>query len=802
MPEGILGHALTLPGGADGLLEGVRDLAVTELGGRTLLLSVTAAGGGGLAVHEIGTDGSLARLAVAGLPGPALAGVPVTLTLVGTASGPLVLVTGDGAGIRAFRLQDSGNLAPLAAIDDLAALPRDLVALAPVTTPQGTFVYGLRAEAPAPLAWRLDARDRLAETATGLSPDAPDPLGRLTAVTGPGGQAYLAAAGSGDAGVVLYRVAETGALTETARLGPAEGPGIGAASDIESVSHGGRSFVLVAGQASGTISVLEVTAAGGLRVADHVIDTLGSRFGATTTLDTLVSGGMVHVAAGGGDRGTALFRLEADGRLLHLASVADDGGTALDGLAAAALCDPGGTPRLVTAALREPGLSLFDIDTGALRVLRDGGGSERLTGQAGADLFVLGADGLPDRIDGFDPGEDRIDLSGWVFFRGAAQLDYTRLADGAVIAFGDERLEIHTRAGTPLERATLDALELAPVHRFLPGWVEALGGVGPDIPEPPPPAPAPGRAIAGTLQDDILTGDVGDDTMRGHAGNDRMSGEGGNDMIWGGDGADLVNGNAGNDALEGEAGDDLMAGGIGWDAMRGGDGADLLRGQDGRDTLDGGAGDDRLFGNNGFDMLTGGEGADEAQGGLGSDTLDGGAGDDRLEGNSGTDLLRGQDGHDHLLGNAGADRLEGGAGDDRLEGGINHDRLLGGAGRDTLSGDNGSDTLEGGAGNDLLKGNAGADRLDGGAGDDDLHGGIGADVFVFSGGHDRVLDFGEVDGLLLASGLWGGAATEAALRARVEVTAAGLVLDFGAGGSLTLLGESDPAVLSGTVEWF
>ncbi|RLT12749.1 MAG: CHRD domain-containing protein [Planctomycetota bacterium] len=110
-------------------------------------------------------------------------------------------------------------------------------------------------------------------------------------------------------------------------------------------------------------------------------------------------------------------------------------------------------------------------------------------------------------------------------------------------------------------------------------------------------------------------------------------------------------------------------------------------------SFDGGAGNDALLGGSGDDVFLGGNGNDNASGGSGNDSLDGGAGNDVLTGN---------DGADNLLGGAGDDRLDAGHGNDVLNGQAGNDILLGGAGNDLLTGDTGNDAFDGGADTDRI----------------------------------------------------------------------------------------------------
>ena len=149
--------------------------------------------------------------------------------------------------------------------------------------------------------------------------------------------------------------------------------------------------------------------------------------------------------------------------------------------------------------------------------------------------------------------------------------------------------------------------------------------------------------------------------------------------------------------------------------------------------------------------------------------------------------------NDRITGTGGDDRYSGGLGQDVIAGLGGNDRLDGGDGNDRLFGGSGRDQMLGGAGRDRLFGGDGHDRLNGNLGNDAMTGGAGADTFVFSGGADRITDFRPADRIDLR-------AVESIkgfhdLKAHHTSDEGGvLVIDDGAGNTLTLLGMTEAAM--------
>lgn len=865
MAAGQFEHLETRWGDVGSAMASACDMLVVEIDGHAVLYTVTPPGGAGLVAWDISGAGAPVELARRPLPGPAMAGVQPELSLVESGERPLLLVTGAGG--------DSGVVSvPL----DGAARPggvtawgaRDLTGvlahLAEIEVGGRTMVFGSDAGTGALAAVTLgeDGSPASVAAVTTLGA-APTALAGFTA----GGSTHLLVATAGDVTLASYLVRADGSLVPAGSLDRVGGPGIEGPSVLRTVTVDGTDYAIVGGTVSGTLSVFAVAADGTLTLTDHLIDSRDTRFDGVSEIAVASTPDGAWVVAAGADSGLSLFRLLPGGSLLHVESIEDDPGTALDGVGGLALEVQDGALELFAVSSGEYGLGRFRIDLadgatlrasdaggpvsgsagsdllwggegddvlagqGGADLLHDGAGQDVLKGGTGADLFILADDGTSDRIDDFQAGADRIDVSRWPFLRDESQLQLIPRANGGELRFGDEVLHLVSADGASLSvEAMRQALIWGP-SRMLPDWVERLvaeeqaaspqesGPTADDGTAGDPGASGPGSfhatpradAFQGGEDDDVVEGLGGDDDLRGGGGNDRLDGgggadqlrgEAGDDILFGGDGsdelrgqegADKIWGDEGHDRIWGHDGADKLRGDIGWDELHGGGGDDQIWGNDGRDRIWGDDGNDELWGNDGVDEIRGGDGDDMLYGGRGPDTLIGDAGNDQLWGHNYHDVMKGLAGDDWMDGGQGNDQLYGGDGADDLDGGASADRIWGDDGADRLNGSGGDDELWGGAGDDLLlggrrhdvlDGGAGQDRLEGEQGDDRLFGGAGNDILDGGGGEDR-LDGGAGDDVLT-----GGA------HADVFVFTGGddRILDFQDDGDRLLL---DPALWSG-----
>ncbi|GAA3859296.1 hypothetical protein [Celeribacter arenosi] len=532
-----------------------------------------------------------------------------------------------------------------------------------------------------------------------------------------GGQTYVALASRVDNSVTLYRLSDDGTLLRTSEYGANYQLGLNTPVDMQTVTIGDQTYLLVAGQESDSLTVLGIDADGAMNLVDHAIGSTATRLHQLTVMEQIEVKGHHFVIVGGGADGLTLLEVLPDGHLITHGSIADTNAMTLDNVSALVVTEANGQINVFVASETEVGVTRLTIPTDTLGtlvtgtqagetligsalsdtifgagggdnllglsgddILVDGTGADSMTGGAGADRFVFNADGKTDTITDFSITQDRLDLSAFPLLRSVDQLNIIPTATGARVTYGDETIEIHSDTGYPILPDQLRARIDLPLSHITEG------------------ASAPGEVFTGTTGNDILTGSGAGDLFEAWDGDDILVGMGGADSYVGGAGHDTVDFSWSQRGVT----IDLLA-------------AQLNTGDAFASHFDG---IEAFITSDLADEFYGDDDANHVNLGDGSDIAEGRGGDDYLNGGRNNDLLRGGDGNDTLLGGHGRDTLYGDAGDDVLDGGTKDDVLHGGDGNDTLHGGSDDDIMYGDAGNDTFTGSNGVDFYDGGTGRD------------------------------------------------------------------------------------
>ncbi len=464
--------------GSATLDSGIGDTALKTFNGDTYLYTVTGPAGGVVVWRLV--DGAMPQLmdteyytgTITFLVGRS--GTPVTLG--GTTQ--LVLDVNTATGLVGYDLNTDGTLGGLqetgtltgggniSAVAQASAGAGDVLALAHQDTGQiGTYqVNG-------------DGTLTLAGLVTGRA----DSMQILQAGAG---QFVISGDAASNAITTHALDTATGTLTAIDNSAAIGTLGIAAPTAIEVVQAYGQSWVVVAGSASNSLSVMELSSDGRLIPTDHVLDTLNTRFGAVQDLSVVEVDGRVFVVAGGGDDGITLFTLTPDGQLVHLDSFADTLASGLQNVQTLSVAHIGDELQIWAASQQDAGLTQLSFSVADLGVVQEGFGTingsaqddmlsgsvldsvllggagddiliagsaaTTMTGGAGADIFIMQYGSAPTTITDFEAGIDRLDLFDFPMLRTPAQLTFTATAQGADIQYMDEIVHVFSASGGPL----------------------------------------------------------------------------------------------------------------------------------------------------------------------------------------------------------------------------------------------------------------------------------------------------------------------------------------------------------------
>ncbi|MFV0408805.1 MAG: calcium-binding protein [Paracoccus sp. (in: a-proteobacteria)] len=600
--------------------------------------------------------------------------------------------------------------------------------------------------------------------------------------------------------LALYRIDNSGP-TLISQVDGSNEIGISAPREVVTVATADGTFLIASGGESSSLSVFHMTASGGMRLTDHVIDSGYTRFQAATAMASVVVDGRAFIFVGGADDGLSVMTLDGQGRLILLTGLIDTDELALADVSAIEARVIDGKVAVFVTSATERGISHFSFDPGNVgasevgsgqingtarddiligagdKALVLGGsgddiliartGAVELRGGPGVDTFIPGYGASKVTIKDFTKGQDRIDLSELAFVRSIAQLQLLPTVTGALLLVQETRIDILTADGKALRPGDFtDAMfRLAHYANDIdfsklvdpvspdpdrPGTLDP-GGTGTDHQVPnngerywaPPPLPPPtsmANPQFGTARADRLVVPGTAMTINALAGDDVIIGHRERDNLLGGHGNDTIFGGADMDFIRGEDGRDSLMGQLGADRIYGGAGGDYIAGGPDNDRLFGQAGSDTIYGQDGRDVIWGGDGGDVLRGGPGMDLLVGVAGPDTIDG--------GPD-HDWLIGAGGNNRIIGGEGNDLIQGwGFGN----------VLIGDGGNDSVYGGMGRDYVFLNDGDDRGFGRGGDDFIIGNRGNDLILGGDGNDHLIGHDDHDTLWGGNGddiLWG-----------------------------------------------
>ena len=445
---GFFSHQGIVRSGQIALDRAISDLELKATPNGVFLVSTSGANGG-LASFEIEANGTLdlvdthffgaaqARLGSSQIRALDIGGTGYVFTsMIGSQNLIGQVFSGSGALGATSRIAGfSGKTGAMAALED-------------ITLPGGHFLYAAKHDGNGVDAYRLSgsAHHLSGASVTDSAQTYASGIADLSTAT-IGGRTFLLTLSGREHGISSFEIGSNGSLTHSGRLGAQQGLGVNAPTDLETVSAYGSTYAVIASAGSSSLTVLKLNNGGSFERADHILDTLHTRFAGVTAVETVKVNGQVYVLAGGADDGLSLFVMLPDGRLQHLESIAQTNSNSLGNIQDMVATRIGSDIQVYAASGTSPGISQLTVDLPTLGsnliggsgndrlngtadaevifggdgndtlhggfgddYIVDGPGTDSMTGSGGADVFVLSYDRQPDRILDFQPYRDWIDL--------------------------------------------------------------------------------------------------------------------------------------------------------------------------------------------------------------------------------------------------------------------------------------------------------------------------------------------------------------------------------------------------------
>ncbi|MCG7522192.1 dockerin type I domain-containing protein [Ruegeria sp. Ofav3-42] len=467
--------------GSAALDSGIRDTALKTLNGVTYLYSLTGAGGG-IAVWKL-VDGAIPQL----LDTEYFSG---TITFqVGRSGKPVSLGGGDqlvldidtATGLVGYELNPDGTVGALRETGTLNG-GGDIPALVQLSTGSRDLLMIAHEDTGQIATYAVHGDGTL--TASGSITARADSMQAVRI----GADNFVIAADAARNTVSTYRVdGDSGAISAVDNSESLATLGIATPTAVEVVQAYGRSWVVVAGAQSNSLSVMELAGDGRLIPTDHVLDSLHTRFESVQDLSVIEVDGRVFMVAGGGDDGITLFTMTPAGQLVYLDSFADTIHSGLQNVETFSAARVGDELQILAASQQDAGLTQLTVNVADLGVTRSGFGAVNgtsghdmlsgnilptslmggagddiliagtgatiMTGGAGADIFVMQYRTDLTTITDFQAGIDRLDLFDYPLMRTPAQLTFTTTAQGARIEYLNETINVISASGGPLTGA-------------------------------------------------------------------------------------------------------------------------------------------------------------------------------------------------------------------------------------------------------------------------------------------------------------------------------------------------------------
>ena len=350
-------------------LNGSYDSTSAVINGTTYLF-VTAQGDRAISVFSVSNDGTLTSVDSITEDGPLgvlnldLARGVETVEVNGTTYLYVSGLADDGLSI--FSVANDGTLTNIQNIGDDATLALDSPNHISTAEVGGTNYIFVSAIGDSGISVYSVGNDGMLTNVDNVSDDATTLLAATYSTTTAvvNGTTYLFSASFSDNGVSVFSVANDGTLTNVANVADDATLQLDEATIVHTAVVDGTTYLFASGREDG-ISVFSVANDGTLTNVDNVSDDGTLELGNVFSLDTVEIGGVTYLfATGQSDSGISAFSVAANGTLTNVGNISDDGTLLLDNVVSATIVEINGSTYLMTAAVRDGGVSVFQISSG------------------------------------------------------------------------------------------------------------------------------------------------------------------------------------------------------------------------------------------------------------------------------------------------------------------------------------------------------------------------------------------------------------------------------------------------------
>lgn len=398
-----------------------------------------------------------------------------------------------------------------------------------------------------------------------------DTAGRMSVAT-VGAKSFLIASGKDDNGISVFEISGNGTLTNTYNVTDDSELNLNDAMDIAAETVGGRTFIFVASEDNDGISAFELHADGTLTNTDNVTDDDTVNLSQCMAVATAKLNGTTYlIASGKGDDGLSVFSINSAGQLQNVFNIADDATLGLDAAQGLTVFTLDTETFVAVSGRDDDALSVFHLsEDGTLsdmstifddaQVALDNthynafasvGDKPLLIGTGAADdgfsVFEIGSGA--DRLVGTGTSDHLLAFGGDDWLDGAGGNDIMRGGSGNdtyVVDRADDLVVERKGAGNDQVEAEVSYRLGSHVEKLVLRGDKAIDGTGNGL----------SNLLTGNGAANRLTGQKGKDILRGGGGDDDLRGGHGKDTLFGSKGSDDLYGGKGSDRLLGQGGAD------------------------------------------------------------------------------------------------------------------------------------------------------------------------------------------------------------------------------------------------------